>query len=257
MVSKKNINKRRRRRNINKLFLCSLIVILILGIRTVYKSTISFASSLYNEYSFELDNEKIEESRQKYLEKTDVKEKIEEDIVEAKNENSEVVLNASNLDVKEVQPVVEATEVKQQIKKESKTQDNKETSYRKNVDVVHAFTDEDVLLLARLIYSEAGNQTYNGKVAVGNVVRYRMKKMNKSLSDVIYQKGQFDGVKTKYFNMTPSEECIKASYDVLINNYIVIDEAYFYVNLDICKKPNWAKDSKFIMKIGNHWFYRY
>lgn len=51
----------------------------------------------------------------------------------------------------------------------------------------------DVKLLAALIYCEAGNQCYDGKVAVGAVVLNRMesRRFPNSLEGVIYQRGQF------------------------------------------------------------------
>lgn len=51
----------------------------------------------------------------------------------------------------------------------------------------------EVKLLAALIYCEAGNQPYNGKVAVGSVVMNRMnsKRFPNTLEGVIYQRGQF------------------------------------------------------------------
>lgn len=52
---------------------------------------------------------------------------------------------------------------------------------------------EEVKLLAALIYCEAGNQSYNGKVAVGAVVlnRVESKRFPNTIKGVIYQRGQF------------------------------------------------------------------
>lgn len=54
-------------------------------------------------------------------------------------------------------------------------------------------TDEERELLAALIYCEAGNQSYEGMVAVGNVVinRVRSHKFPDTIKEVIYQSGQF------------------------------------------------------------------
>lgn len=51
----------------------------------------------------------------------------------------------------------------------------------------------DVKLLAALIFCEAGNQPYDGKVAVGAVVlnRIESRRFPNSLEKVIYQRGQF------------------------------------------------------------------
>ena len=51
----------------------------------------------------------------------------------------------------------------------------------------------DVRLLAALIYCEAGNQPYDGKVAVGSVVLNRVEsgRFPNTIEGVIYQRGQF------------------------------------------------------------------
>lgn len=53
--------------------------------------------------------------------------------------------------------------------------------------------DSDLKLLACLVHSESGNQPYEGKLAVANVVLNRVKssKYPGSISKVIYQSGQF------------------------------------------------------------------
>lgn len=55
------------------------------------------------------------------------------------------------------------------------------------------YSNDELMLLACLIHAEAGNQTYEGKLAVANVVLNRVKssKFANSISGVIYQKGQF------------------------------------------------------------------
>lgn len=55
------------------------------------------------------------------------------------------------------------------------------------------YSSDELKLLACLVMAEAGNQTYEGKLAVANVVLNRVKssKFANSISGVIYQKGQF------------------------------------------------------------------
>jgi hypothetical protein len=54
-------------------------------------------------------------------------------------------------------------------------------------------SSDDATLLAALIYCEAGNQSYEGMVAVGAVVMNRVASASfpSTISDVIYQSGQF------------------------------------------------------------------
>lgn len=61
--------------------------------------------------------------------------------------------------------------------------------YRDEVD----YTEDDLKLLACLVHAEAGDQCYEGKLAVANIVLNRIKssKYPNTLKKVIYQPGQF------------------------------------------------------------------
>ncbi len=61
--------------------------------------------------------------------------------------------------------------------------------YRDEVD----YSEEDLKLLACLVHSEAGNQCYEGKLAVANIVLNRVKssKFPDTIKKVIYSPGQF------------------------------------------------------------------
>lgn len=113
---------------------------------------------------------------------------------------------------------------------------------------------DDVLLLARLIMSEAGDEPYLGKLAVGNVVLYRTEQDNASLSDTIFKKNQFDGVQTSNFNIQPNADSIQAATEVLNGEKAILD-GYFFVNLNVAS-PSWAREDNFIVRIGDHWFFR-
>lgn len=60
---------------------------------------------------------------------------------------------------------------------------------------------ENIRLLATIIYCEAGNQPYDGKVAVGSVVMNRIasRRFPDTVESVLYQRGQFTPVKTGKF----------------------------------------------------------
>lgn len=114
---------------------------------------------------------------------------------------------------------------------------------------------DDVLLLAKLIYSEAGDEPNKGKLAVGEVVINRMNKLGKSLEDIIFEKNQFDGVKTHWFKEDPPIECINAATEVLNGQSSVLNSnTVLFANLKLCN-PEWAKLDKFVTRIGDHWFF--
>ncbi|WP_052329952.1 cell wall hydrolase [Thermicanus aegyptius] len=114
----------------------------------------------------------------------------------------------------------------------------------------------EVMLLARLIHAEAGNQPYEGKIAVANVVLNRVKSPDfpNTIKDVIFQKGQFTPVANKKINNTPTEEDIKAAKEAL-EGVVVLEDALYFENSK--NKNNWIKKNReFITRIGEHNFYR-
>lgn len=114
---------------------------------------------------------------------------------------------------------------------------------------------DDLRLLAKLIQSEAGQEPYDGKIAVGNVVINRARENNQSIENVIYSKNQFDGVKTDNFNKNPNEESINAAKEVLNGKKVIDSDSYYFVNLEMAS-PSWAKENTFVTRIGEHWFFR-
>lgn len=113
---------------------------------------------------------------------------------------------------------------------------------------------DKVILLAKLIQSEALSESYEGKLWVGAVVVNRMRVYDKSLSEVIFQNHQFDGTHTKLFQVEPSGSCIRAAEEVLSGN-LVSREVLYFVDLSICN-PSWINDVKRITRIDTHTFYR-
>lgn len=76
-----------------------------------------------------------------------------------------------------------------QLQKEERLKKETEVKYRDEVD----YSTEDLKLLACLVHAEAGDQTYEGKLAVANIVLNRMKssKFPNTMKKVIYSPGQF------------------------------------------------------------------
>ncbi len=106
----------------------------------------------------------------------------------------------------------------------------------------------DLVLIAALIYCEAGNQPYEGKVAVGAVVlnRVRSGRFPNSVESVVYQRGQFTPAMTGKLarvissNRIPSA-CYEAAQDAL-NGANPVGSAMFF---------NTRSGS---FKLGDHYF---
>lgn len=94
------------------------------------------------------------------------------------------------------------------------------SSSRSQRSAVSADVD-DVTLLAALIQSEAGNQSYEGKLAVGAVVcnRIRSSAYPNSLRAVIYQRGQFgpahSGILAARLRSSIMDSCKRAATEAL------------------------------------------
>lgn len=108
---------------------------------------------------------------------------------------------------------------------------------------------DDTTLLAALIYCEAGNQSYDGMVAVGAVVMNRVNSSSfpNTISEVIYQSGQFSpassgALATALANGVPST-CYTAAAAAIAGEDPTGGALYF--NTTANKG----------IQIGDHWFY--
>lgn len=79
-----------------------------------------------------------------------------------------------------------------------------------------SYSEDDVTLLAQLITHEALGEGYNGWVAVGEVVMNRVEsaKFPSTVSEVIFQKGQFSGA-SSITSITPRQEVKDVARQIL------------------------------------------
>lgn len=111
--------------------------------------------------------------------------------------------------------------------------------------------ESDVRLLAALIYCEAGNQPYDGKVAVGAVVMNRIAstRFPNTLEGVIYQRGQFGPAVTGKLGRVLASgkapaSCYEAARDAL-NGASPVGNALFF---------NTGRPGTPGYKLGDHYF---
>lgn len=112
-----------------------------------------------------------------------------------------------------------------------------------------AAAQADRELLASLIFCEAGNQPYEGQVAVGAVVMNRVKSgaYPNTISEVIYQSGQFTPAMTGWLdsvraNAGYTASAMQAAEEALAGSSPVGDCLYFSTD-------GWG------MRIGDHYFH--
>ena len=101
----------------------------------------------------------------------------------------------------------------------AKAAQTKETTTVQNASVSASY--DDVTLLAALIQCEAGNELYEGQLAVGVVVMNRLRSgaYPSSISGVIYQSGQFppagQGMVASIAANGPKSSCVQAAQQAL------------------------------------------
>ncbi len=116
------------------------------------------------------------------------------------------------------------------------------------------YSDNEVYLLARLIYGEARGESYVGQVAVGAVVMNRIKSASfpNTMSGVIYQSYAFTAVSDGQINLTPNETAKKAARDAM-NGWDPTYGAIYYYNPATATSA-WIFSRKTTVTIGNHVF---
>lgn len=147
----------------------------------------------------------------------------------------------------------------------AETETNEEMSDAKNsgksADSVAASSpvsagSDEAYLLACMVYVESGAESYEGQLAVANVIlnRVRDPRFDNTIAGVIYAPGQFpgahNGVLDNVLASGPSESCIRAANEALagVNNI----GAYYYFNGYV----DTSSVSEYLV-IGGHTFYNY
>ena len=117
-------------------------------------------------------------------------------------------------------------------------------------------SNQDLMLLARLINGEARGEPYEGQVAVGAVVlnRTRDPRFPSSIAGVIYQPGAFTAIADGQINAAMKQNSVKAAQDAL-NGWDPSGGAVYYFNPSTATSA-WIWSRPLIKIIGKHRFCR-
>ena len=119
--------------------------------------------------------------------------------------------------------------------------------------VVVIITAEELDLLERLVSAEARGETYEGQVAVANVVLNRVysDKWPDSITDVILEKGQFEPVSNGAITNQATDSAKCAVLDALKGRQVVpyTVDCFAHKSIDF---SSWAERDQ---QIGNHVFW--
>ena len=110
-------------------------------------------------------------------------------------------------------------------------------------------------LLAQLVEAEAKGESYQGKVAVAEVVRNRVAHEDypDTIEEVIYQEGQFQPVDNGAIHNPPSQASISASNEALITDSDNVEGAIFFYNSKTATS-RWLDTRPTVKVIENHTF---
>ena len=119
------------------------------------------------------------------------------------------------------------------------------------------YNDEDLYWLSRIIYAEAGGESLEGMIAVGNVVlnRVEAEQFPDNIYDVIFDFDNGIQFSPAYYGSvynTPSEDAVIAAKMALDGTDVVGDSLYF----NMYTITTWASENReFLTQIGCHNFY--
>lgn len=119
-------------------------------------------------------------------------------------------------------------------------------------------TQNEIELLAKVVYAESKGEPYTGKIGVASVILNRLShpQFPKSIEGVIFEKNAFSCIDDRYADIRPDVETYKAVDDAL-NGSDPTGEAIFFYNPDTATSSwmkNVSKDN--ITIIGNHVFFK-
>ncbi len=119
----------------------------------------------------------------------------------------------------------------------------------------YEYTENDIYLLAQVIYGEARGESTKGKIAVGNVVMNRVLARGypgDTIEEVIKASGQFTGYSS---SIRPNSSCKAAAKQVLEKQVWVIPQDVYFFNSDRPAGQDWGGHT-YYTKIDGHCFYR-
>lgn len=115
-------------------------------------------------------------------------------------------------------------------------------------------SNNDLYLLAKVVYAEARGESYTGQVAVAAVVLNRVKSPDfpNTIAGVIYQPWAFTAVNDGQINLEPNQTAYNAARDAL-NGWDPTYGSLYYYNANTATNK-WIYNKKTVVTIGNHVF---
>ncbi len=118
------------------------------------------------------------------------------------------------------------------------------------------YNADDLYWLSRIIYAESGNQSLEGKIAVGNVVLNRAASSDfpNTVEEVIFQKNQFSPAASGSIYREPNAESVIAA-KLCLDGANTAGNALWFHNPKIVRSCWATRHGTYITTIGAHAFY--
>ncbi|WP_397341917.1 cell wall hydrolase [Paenibacillus qinlingensis] len=109
-------------------------------------------------------------------------------------------------------------------------------------------------MLAKVIYSEARGESFEGQVAVGAVVMNRLKssQFENTIQGIVFESGAFTAVSDGQYNLTPDTQAYKAALEA-VRGWDPTGGALYYFNPKTATSA-WIWTREQTVQIGNHIF---
>ena len=168
------------------------------------------------------------------------------------------LIEDKNAEIKEKDALIKSKDTK--IKKLQEAVDNTAKSVSRGnitrtLNTKYNFSKYEMDLFYRVVYAESGNESYEGQLAVANVIlnRIKDKRYPDTLKGVVYQKHQFESVSSNMlYDRTPSDSVKKAVQDAINGKNNIGDCISFWATYVRKSHPLWDLPIKY--RIGVHVF---
>jgi len=121
--------------------------------------------------------------------------------------------------------------------------------------VASLYSDEDMLLLAKITMVEAGYEPYEGQLAVANVILNRVEdpRFPDTIRDVIYAPSQFPPAHNGLLDRAEPNESVWEAVKAAVEGENNVKDAVYFHNPDVSSGGFWDRLTK-VAEIGNHRF---
>ena len=124
-----------------------------------------------------------------------------------------------------------------------------------------SMTDDELYLFATVIYTEAGDQGYDGMLAVANVILNRMEygKWGSTVEEVLFSPGQFAGARKELIDRAQArgipDICFEVAKDALAGKNTIGDFRYFRTTSSAMRASDYLYYYEFYI-LKDHVFYK-